>query len=188
MPPICTAERLPFVRQCAPHLYGSTFGKILRERKTRMQLFFAQLFEHPQGSGHPGNIPGTSQVPPFETQGRQTFKGGHELFDPNPFAWKTPTPPGGLRIQKVNLCARTFLKKVLNEKVLRRPSTVAATKPGGRALTGRGRSIDKKEAKTVRAGASAHSNARMRGVQEGLQEGHGRSSLMFCRDGGHDIS
>ena len=29
MPPICTAVRLPFVRQYAPHLYGSTFGKIL---------------------------------------------------------------------------------------------------------------------------------------------------------------
>ena len=29
MPPICTAVRLPFVRQYAPHLYGSTFGKVL---------------------------------------------------------------------------------------------------------------------------------------------------------------
>ena len=42
------------------------------------------------------------------TQGRQTFEGGHKPFDPHPFVWKTPTPPGGLRTQKllkVNLCA-----------------------------------------------------------------------------------
>ena len=29
-PPVCTAVRLPFVRQYASHLYGSTFQKILR--------------------------------------------------------------------------------------------------------------------------------------------------------------
>ena len=38
-------------------------------------------------------------------QGRQTFEGGHELFDHHPFAWKTPTPPGGLRTHKFNRCA-----------------------------------------------------------------------------------
>ena len=59
----------------------------------------------PRGPGHPGKIPGTSQIPLFETQGRQTFEGEHELFGHHPFAWKTPTPPGGLRTQKVNLCA-----------------------------------------------------------------------------------
>ena len=59
----------------------------------------------PRGPGHPAKIPGTSQVPSLETQGRQTFEGGHELFDPHPFAWKTPTPPDGLRTQKVDLCA-----------------------------------------------------------------------------------
>ena len=26
------------------------------------------------GPGHPGKIPGTSQIPLFETQGRQTFE------------------------------------------------------------------------------------------------------------------
>ena len=48
-----------------------------------------------------GKIPGTSQIPLFETQARQTFEGGHELFGHHPFAWKTPTPPGGLRTQKL---------------------------------------------------------------------------------------
>ena len=41
-----------------------------------------------------------------KTQGRQIiFEGGHELFGHHLFAWKTPTPPGGLRTWKVNLCA-----------------------------------------------------------------------------------
>ena len=66
-----------------------------------------------RGPGHPGKTPRTSQVPPFETQGRQTFEGGQELFDPHPFAWKAPTPPGGLRTQKVNLCA-LFSLRLLN--------------------------------------------------------------------------
>ena len=68
----------------APHNIG--------KRKMRTNFFFHKLFEHPQRSGHPGKIPGTSQVPSVETQGRQTFEGGHKLFDPHPFAWKTPPP------------------------------------------------------------------------------------------------
>ena len=66
--------------------------------------FLHKLFEHPQGSGtsrqNSQDIPGSSL-----RKGRQTFEGGHELFGHRPFAWKTPTPPGGLRTQKVNLCA-----------------------------------------------------------------------------------
>ena len=33
------------------------------------ELFWHRLFEHPQESGYPGKIPGTSQVPSLETQG-----------------------------------------------------------------------------------------------------------------------
>ena len=62
------------------------------------RTFLAQTFWTPPGSG-------TSQIPLFKTQGRQTFEGGHELFGHHPFAWKTPIPPGGLRTQKLNLCA-----------------------------------------------------------------------------------
>ena len=36
---------------------------------------------------------------------KQTFEGGRELFDHHPLEWKTPTPPGRLRIQNVDLCA-----------------------------------------------------------------------------------
>ena len=69
------------------------------------QTFFCTNFLNtPGGPGHPGNIPGTSQVPPFKTQGRQTFEEGRELFDPHPFVWKTPSPPGSLQTQEVNLC------------------------------------------------------------------------------------
>ena len=39
-----------------------------------------------RGPGHPGKIPGTSQVPSLGTQGKQTFKGGRGIFGPHPFA------------------------------------------------------------------------------------------------------
>ena len=70
----------------------------------------------PKGLGHPGKIPGTSQIPLFETQGRQTFEGGHKLFGHHPFAWKTPTPPGGLRTQKVNL--RALFSRLIRERTV----------------------------------------------------------------------
>ena len=76
-----------------------------RERKMRTNFFCTKFLNTPRGPGHPGKIPGTSRIPLFETQGRQTFEGGHEVFGHHPFAWKTPTPPGGLRTQTVNLCA-----------------------------------------------------------------------------------
>ena len=76
-----------------------------RERKMRTNVFCTNFLNTARGPGHPGKNPGTSQIPPFETQGRQTFEGGHEVFGYHPFAQKIPTPPGGLRTQKVNLCA-----------------------------------------------------------------------------------
>ena len=76
----------------------------IREQKMRTNLFSTNFLNTPKGPGHPSKILGTSQIPLFETQGRQTFEGGHELFGHHPFAWKTPAPPAGLRTQKVNLC------------------------------------------------------------------------------------
>ena len=76
-----------------------------RERKMRTKFFCTNFLNTPRGPGHPGKIPGTSQIPLFETQGRQTFEGGHEVFGHHPFEWKTPTPLGGLRTQKVYLRA-----------------------------------------------------------------------------------
>ena len=71
----------------------------------RTKFFSTNFLNTARGPGHPGKIPGTSRIPLFETQGRQSFEGGHEVFGHHPFAWKTPTPPGGLRTQKLNLCA-----------------------------------------------------------------------------------
>ena len=79
-------------------------GKI-RERKMRTNFFCTNFLNTPGRPGHPFKIPGTSQIPLFETQGRQTFEGGHELFEPHPFGWKTPCTPGGLQTKKVILCA-----------------------------------------------------------------------------------
>ena len=73
--------------------------------KNEHELFLHKLLNTPKGLGHPGKTPGTSQIPLLETQGRQTFEGEHELFGHHSFAWKTHTPPDGLRTQKVNLCA-----------------------------------------------------------------------------------
>ena len=78
---------------------------MFRERKMRTKFFCTNFLNTARGPGHPGKIPGTSRIPLFETQGRQSFEGGHEVFGHHPFAWKTPTPPGGLRTQKLNLCA-----------------------------------------------------------------------------------
>ena len=76
-----------------------------RERKMRTKFLCTNFLNTARGPGHPGKIPGTSRIPLFETQERQSFEGGHEVFGHHPFAWKTPTPPGGLRTQKLNLCA-----------------------------------------------------------------------------------
>ena len=69
------------------------------------RTFLYKLFEHPQGSGtsrqNPRDIPNSSLRNPRKTN----FEGGHELFGHHPFAWKTPTPPGGLWTQKLYLCA-----------------------------------------------------------------------------------
>ena len=74
---------------------------LCRERKVRTRFFFYTKFLNtPRRLGHPGKISGTSQIPLFESQ----KKGGRELFGHHPFAWKIPTPPGGLRTQKLNLC------------------------------------------------------------------------------------
>ena len=81
---------------------------MIRERKVHTNFFCTNFLNTPTGLGHPGKIPGTSQIPLSEIQGSQTFEGEHELFGHQPFAWKTPTPPGGFRTQKVNLCSEDF--------------------------------------------------------------------------------
>ena len=80
----------------------------IRNEKCARTFFGTNLLKTPRGPGHPGKIRGTSEISLFETQGRQTFEGGRELFGHRPSAWKTTTPPGGLRTPKVNLCGALF--------------------------------------------------------------------------------
>ena len=102
---LCSREvpRIQVVGKRELSLKGATL--MIKERKMYTNFLSTNFWNTPRGPGHPGKIPGTSQIPLFETQGRQTFEGGHEVFGHHPFAWKTPTPPGGLRTQKLNLCA-----------------------------------------------------------------------------------
>ena len=78
-----------------------------RERKMRTNFVCANFLNTPRGPGHPGKIPGTFQIPLFETQGRQTFEGEH-----HPFAWKIPTPPNGLRTPKTSIFVLFFLPEL----------------------------------------------------------------------------
>ena len=50
-----------------------------------------------------GSIPGTKLFSQGFEGKERALKGGNELFDPRPFAWKTPTP-GRLRTQEHNIC------------------------------------------------------------------------------------
>ena len=100
--PLASHDSNPYPNRCRIARYYATK---IRERKMRTKFFCTNFLNTPKGPGHPGKIPGTSRIPLFETQGRQSFEGGHEVFGHHPFAWKTPTPPGGLRTQKLNLCA-----------------------------------------------------------------------------------
>ena len=80
---------LPTILQCFvlfPPILGISRVSLVRERNMRTNFLTPPC----RGPGHPGQIPGTSQIPHFKTQGRQTFEGGHELFGHHPCAWKTP--------------------------------------------------------------------------------------------------
>ena len=65
-------ESLPCLRKRSQAGISRCTAYIL-ERKMRTNFFCTNLLNTPRGAGHPGKIPGTSQIPFFETQGRQTF-------------------------------------------------------------------------------------------------------------------
>ena len=61
--------------------------------KNAHKLFCANFLNTPRGLGHPGKIPGTFQIPLFETQGRQTFAWGRApTFWPPPLRVEDPHP------------------------------------------------------------------------------------------------
>ena len=82
-----------------------------RECKMHTNFFCTNCLNTPRGPGHPCKIPGTSQIPLFKLQGRQTSEGGRELCDPHPFGWKTPSPPGALRTQKELIFVLLFRRR-----------------------------------------------------------------------------
>ena len=63
-----------------------------RGRKMNTNSFSTNFLNTHRGLGHPGKIPGTYKVPLFNTQGRQTFEGGHELFRPPHLRVEDPHP------------------------------------------------------------------------------------------------
>ena len=77
---------------------------------------FGTNFLNTQGSGtsrqNSWDIPDST----LRNSRKTNFEGGHELFGHHPFGWKTPTPPGGLRTQKVNLCALFSCLKIRGER------------------------------------------------------------------------
>ena len=84
----------------------------------RTNFFGTNFLSTPRGPGHPGTIPGTSQIPSVETQGKQTFEGGHGLFDPHPLSrGRPPPPPGSLRTQKL-ISVLFFLALISNTPVI----------------------------------------------------------------------
>ena len=70
----------------APSNFGIPEVPVNREPKVHTNFFCTKFLNTPRGPGHPGKILGTSQTPLFETPGRQTFEGGHELFGHHPCA------------------------------------------------------------------------------------------------------
>ena len=81
----------------APELHKTIPARkpcVTRERKMRTKFFCTKFLNTPRGPGHPGKIPGTSQIPLFETQGRQTFEGGHEVFGHHPLRVEDRHPTG----------------------------------------------------------------------------------------------
>ena len=70
----------------------STHSK--RGRETSTNFYCTNFLKTSRGPGHSSNIPGTSQVPSVETQGKQTSKGGQpgkELLTPTPSS-RSPPP------------------------------------------------------------------------------------------------
>ena len=72
-------------------------------------LFFLTNFLNTfRGPGHPDKIPGHPKFLPLKPKEDKLSRDGMNFSTPT---WKTPTPPGGLRTQEVNLCALFSLPK-----------------------------------------------------------------------------
>ena len=77
----------------------------------RTNFFYTNFLNTPRGPGHPGKIPGTSQILLFEPKEDKLSREGANFSATTPSRGRPPppTPPGGLRTQKVDLCVQEIL-------------------------------------------------------------------------------
>ena len=68
-------------------------------------------FLHKLFLGHPCKIPETSRFLPSKLKEDKLSREGTNFSTPTPFAWKTPTPPGGLRTHMIREEQTRFLSK-----------------------------------------------------------------------------
>ena len=61
-----------------------------REQKMRTNFFGTNFWDTPRGPGHPGKIPGTSQIPPFETQEDKLSREGTNISATTPSRGRSP--------------------------------------------------------------------------------------------------
>ena len=113
-----TKQKL-FRKTCSDELFY--FGWILGGGNS----FCENYLNTPWRPGHPGKTR-TSQIPLFETQGRQAFEGGRKLFGHHPFAGKNTTPPGSLRTQKVRERERESQRSIQATSPLAQPKASCA--------------------------------------------------------------
>ena len=78
-----------------------------RERKIRTNFFCTNFLNTPMARVQdiPANSPAHPRFLSSKPNEDKLSRERTNFFGHHPFEWKTPTPPGGLRTQKVNLCA-----------------------------------------------------------------------------------
>ena len=77
----------------------------------RTNFFCTNFLNAPKGLGHPSEIPGTSQILSSKPKEDKLSREGTNFSATTPSRGRPP--PGGLRTQKVNLCALlSFLKLI----------------------------------------------------------------------------
>ena len=66
----------------------------------RTNFFCTSFLNTPSGLGHPAKFQGHPRFLPSKPKEDKLLREGTNFLTTKPFAWKTPTPPSGLRTQK----------------------------------------------------------------------------------------
>ena len=86
-----------FLKECRPCKFWQAVERLTalhRERKMRKNFFYTHFLNTPGNPGHPGKIPGTWQIPLFETPRKTNFQGRARTFRPPPLRVEDPHPTG----------------------------------------------------------------------------------------------